>query len=129
VLLATDTAPGASARFTPQPMDERLEAFMPRLRQLFKYREYTSLERHRAQVPVGSTERWVVSGDRLLELTPDAVFDNTVRFRLRLMRGSMAELNANIQAARGNPAVIGGPRFSEGVLIIIVWANAAPEPR
>ena len=129
VLLATENAPGASARFTPQPIDERLEAFLPRLRQLFKYREYTSLERHRAQVPVGSTERWVVPGDRLLELTPDAVFDNTVRFRLRLMRGSMAELNANIQAARGNPAVIGGPRFSEGVLIIIVWANAAPEAR
>ena len=129
VLLATEHAPGASARFTPQPMDERLEAFMPRLRQLFKYREYTSLERHRAQVPVGSTERWVVPGDRLLEITPDAVFDNTVRFRLRLVRGNMAELNANIQAGRGNPAVIGGPRFSEGVLIIIVWANAAPEPR
>src|SRR5438552_5864619 len=129
VLLATDTAPGASARFTPQPMDQRLEDFLPRLRQLFKYREYTSLERHRAQVAVGATERWVVPGDRLLELTPDAVFDNTVRFRLRLVRGNMAELNANIQAARGHPAVIGGPRFSEGVLIIIVWANAAPEPR
>ena len=129
VLLATDAPPGASARLNPQPLDERLEAFLPKLRQLFKYREYTSLERHRAQVPVGATERWVVPGDRLLELTPDAVFDNTVRFRLRLVRGNMAELNANIQVARGNPAVVGGPRFSEGVLIIIVWANAAPEPR
>jgi RNA polymerase sigma-70 factor (ECF subfamily) len=129
VLLATEAPPGASVRFSPQPLDERLEAFMPRLRQLFKYREYTSLERHRAQVPLGATERWVVPGDRLLELTPDAVFDSTVRFRLRLVRGNMAELNANIQVARGNPAVIGGPRFSEGVLIIIVWANAAPQPR
>ena len=129
VLLATEAPPGASAKLTPQPIDERLEAFIPKLRQLFKYREYTSLERHRAQVPVGATERWVVPGDRLLELTPDAVFNHTVRFRLRLMRGNMAELNANIQAARGNPAVIGGPRFSEGVLIIIVWANAEPEGR
>ena len=71
VLLATDTAPGASARFTPQPMDQRLEDFLPRLRQLFKYREYTSLERHRAQVAVGATERWVVPGDRLLERRQD----------------------------------------------------------
>ena len=129
VLLAGDAPPAASARVTPQPMDERLEAFLPKLRQLFKYREYTSLERHRAEVPVGSTERWVVPGDRQLELTPDAVFDRTVRFRLRLMRGPMQEINANVQAARGNPAVIGGPRFSDGVLIIIVWANADPEPR
>ena len=129
VLLAGDAPPAASARVTPQPMDERLEAFLPKLRQLFKYREYTSLERHRAEVPVGSTERWVVPGDRQLELTPDAVFDRTVRFRLRLMRGPMQEINATVQAARGNPAVIGGPRFSDGVLIIIVWANADPEPR
>ena len=129
VLLASDVPPAVAPRTAPQPMDERLEAFLPKLRQLFKYREYTSLERHRAEVPVGATERWVVPGDRQLELTPDAVHDRTVRFRLRLMRGPTAELTTNIQAARGNPAVIGGPRFSDGVLIIIVWANAEPEPR
>ena len=131
VLLASDAPPSgaAAARIAPQPLDERLEAFLPKLRQLFKYREYTSLERHRAEVPVGSTERWAVPGDRQLELTPENVHDKTVRFRLKLVRGNTAELNANIQAARGNPAVIGGPRFSDGVLIIIVWANANPEPR
>jgi RNA polymerase sigma-70 factor, ECF subfamily len=126
VLLASDAPPPAQKNVAPQPMDERLEAFLPKLRQLFKYREYTSLERHRAEVPIGSTERWAVAGDRKLELTPETVYDTTVRFRLKLVRGNMAELNANIQAARGNPAVIGGPRFSDGVLIIIVWANANP---
>ena len=129
VLLASDAPPSAAMRGAPLPMDERLEAFLPKLRQLFKYREYTSLDRHRAEVPVGATERWTVPGDRHLELTPENVHDTTVRFRLKLVRGNTAELNANIQAARGNPAVIGGPRFSDGVLIIIVWANANPEPR
>jgi RNA polymerase sigma-70 factor (ECF subfamily) len=126
VLLASDTPPAPSARIAPQPMDERLADFLPKLRQLFKYREYTSLERHRAEVPVGVTERWAVAGERRLELTPETVHDRTVRFRLKLMRGNMAELNAHIQAARGNPAVIGGPRLEDGVLIIIVWANADP---
>jgi RNA polymerase sigma-70 factor (ECF subfamily) len=130
VVLASDAPPTPSARLTPQPMDERLADFLPKLRQLFKYREYTSLERHRAEVPVGSTERWPVAGERHLELTPETVYDrNVVKFRLKLMRGNTAELNANIQAARGNPAVIGGPRLADGVLIIIVWANANPEPR
>ena len=32
-------------------------------------------------------------------------------------------------AAVTNPAVIGGPRHGDGVLIIIVWANANPQPR
>ena len=57
------------------------------------------------------------------------VWDRTVRFRLKLIRGNMAELNAHIQAARGNPAVIGGPRHGDGVLIIIVWANANPDEK
>jgi hypothetical protein len=128
VLLASDTPPAAPPG-APLPMDERLEAFLPKLRQLFKYREYTSLERHRAQVPVGSTERWPVPGDRQLEITPENVWDRTVRFRLKLLRGNLAELNAHIQAARGNPAVIGGPRHGDGVLIIIVWANATPDQK
>jgi RNA polymerase sigma-70 factor (ECF subfamily) len=128
VLLASDTPPAAAAARLPDS-DERLAAFLPKLRQLFKYREYTSLDRHRAEVPVGATERWAMPGERLLEITPETVYDRVVRFRLKLMRGNMAELNAHIQAARGNPAVIGGPRHADGVLIIIVWANANPEPR
>jgi RNA polymerase sigma-70 factor (ECF subfamily) len=126
VLLASDAPPHASAKLAPQPTDERLDAFLPKLRQLFKYREYTSLERHRAEVPVGTTERWAIVGDRSLELTPDAVIERVVRFRLRLLRGGMSELHANIQAARGLPAIVGGPRLNDGVLIIIVWANADP---
>ncbi|HYE90920.1 MAG TPA: sigma-70 family RNA polymerase sigma factor, partial [Terriglobales bacterium] len=109
VLLASDAPPAASVARAPMPADERLEALMPKLRQLFKYREYTSLERHRAEVPVGSTERWAMPGERQLEITPETVQDKVVRFRLKLLRCSVAELNAHIQAARGNPAVIGGP--------------------
>ncbi|MBM4442220.1 MAG: sigma-70 family RNA polymerase sigma factor [Candidatus Rokubacteria bacterium] len=129
VLLASDAPPAASVARAPMPVDERLESLIPKLRQLFKYREYTSLERHRAEVPLGSTERWAMPGERQLEITPETVHDRVVRFRLKLLRGNMAELNAHIQAARGNPAVIGGPRHADGVLIIIVWANANPEPR
>ncbi|HSB60693.1 MAG TPA: sigma-70 family RNA polymerase sigma factor, partial [Vicinamibacteria bacterium] len=83
VLLAGDSPPPAGVPVTPTGPDERLAAFLPKLRQLFRYREYTSLERYRAQVPIGSTQRWPVPGDRVLELTPDSV-DRAVRLRLRL---------------------------------------------
>jgi RNA polymerase sigma-70 factor (ECF subfamily) len=128
VLLATDGPPPAGLRITPAGPDERLEAFLPKLRQLFRYREYTSLERYRAEVPLGTTQRWAVPGDRQLELTP-AGADGTVRLHLRLLRGTLAEVITDIQAAPGQPAVLGGPRYSDGVLIIIVWANPNPEPR
>jgi RNA polymerase sigma-70 factor, ECF subfamily len=127
VVLASDGPPPAGMRrMPPAPDDERFERFLPRLRQLFRYREYTSLDRFRAEVPVGVTQRWAVPGDRQLELTADGVVDRAVRLRLRLVRGGMTEVATHIQAARGAPAVIGGPPYDGGVLIIIVWASPAP---
>ena len=126
VLLAADGPPPAG---TPsEAMDERLEKFLPKLRQLFRYSDYTSIERfRRVEVPVGTTQKWSMPGERQLELTPERVSEQTVTMRLRLVRGSLAELSADLKVKHGSPAVIGGPRYSNGVLIIIVWAN--PEPR
>jgi RNA polymerase sigma-70 factor (ECF subfamily) len=129
VLLGTDEPLPVGMSAAPAVDDQRLAAFIPKLRQLFRYREYASLERYRAEVPVGTLQTWSVPGDRRLELMPEAVVGDAVRMRVRLVRGSMTELVTDIRAARGSPAVIGGPRHGDGVLIIIVWANANPLPR
>jgi RNA polymerase sigma-70 factor, ECF subfamily len=129
VLLGTDAPLPAGRQPVGAEGDERLIAFMPKLRQLFRYKEYASLERYRAEVPVGTLQRWTVPGDRTLEVLPESVSGDTVRMRVTLTRGSVKEIVTNIQAARGNPAVIGGPRYDGGVLVIIVWANANPRPR
>jgi RNA polymerase sigma-70 factor, ECF subfamily len=128
VLLGTDAPLPAGLHAAPAAGDERMVAFIPKLRQLFRYREYASLERYRAEVPVGTLQTWVVPGERRLEVLPEAVVGDTVRMRVSLVRGSMTELATDIRAARGSPAVIGGPRHGEGVLIIVVWANANPQP-
>jgi RNA polymerase sigma-70 factor, ECF subfamily len=129
VLLGTDAPLPAGLQAAPAAGDERMVAFIPKLRQLFRYREYASLERYRAEVPVGTLQAWGVPGERRLEVLPEAVVGDAVRMRVRLVRGNMTELTTDIRAARGNPAVIGGPRHGEGVLIIVVWANANPQPR
>jgi RNA polymerase sigma-70 factor (ECF subfamily) len=126
VLLGADGPPPQHVRLAPAERDERLEAFIPKLRQLFRYREYYSLERYRVEVPVGTLQSWAVPGDRWLHLMPESVAGDAVRMQVRLVRGPVTELVAEIRAARGSPAVIGGPRFGDGVLIIIVWANANP---
>src|SRR5207247_75566 len=82
-----------------------------------------------AEVPDGATQRWTVPGERQLEVTPEGVDGNSVRLRVRLERNGRAEVNTSIQAASGNPAVIGGPKHADGVLIIVVWANANPTRR
>lgn len=126
VLLASDGPPpvprGPAVAPAPPP-DERLELLVPRLRRLFRYREYTPLDQFRAEVPVGATQRWPVPGERQLEVTPEGVSGSAVRLRVRLSRGSLGEVGTHIQAAPGAPTVIGGPRYGEGVLIIILWTG------
>ena len=126
--MGTDGPLPSGLRAAPADGDERLVAFMPKLRQLFRYKEYASLERYRAEVPVGTLQTWRVPGERTLEVLPESVAGDTVRMRVRLIRGQMTELVTEIRAARGSPAVIGGPRYGDGVIIIIVWANANPSP-
>ena len=126
IILASDSPPPNAPSLAPEPSDERLEAFLPKLRQLFRYNNYTSLERYRAEVPVGTTQRWPVPGDRRLEVTPQSVKSGAVSFNVRLTRGNVTEVSTNIQAQSGNPAVIGGPKQGSGTLIIILWTNPNP---
>jgi len=123
IILASNSPPPGAPAPAPEPPDERLEAFLPKLKELFRYNNYTSLERYRAEVPVGTTQRWSVPGDRKLEVTPQKVKGGAVSFNMRLTRGTVTELSTNIQAQSGNPAVIGGPKHGSGTLIIILWTN------
>jgi RNA polymerase sigma-70 factor, ECF subfamily len=107
--------------------DERLRRIVPQLRMLFRYSDYTTLERHRVEGPLGQPQRFAIPGERWLEVTPDEMQGGRrVRMRVRLFRGNQPEMNASIIAAPGAPAVLGGPPHGNGVLIIILWANPNP---
>lgn len=123
ILLATEAL---AVGQRPEMADEHLSRILAKLRELFRYKEYTTLERYRAEVPVGTMQRWAIPGDRQLEVMPEGVVNSAVRMRLRLARGNLVELNANIQAQPGHPALIGGPRYNDGVLIIVIWADPNP---
>jgi RNA polymerase sigma-70 factor (ECF subfamily) len=108
--------------------DPRIRRVIPQLRTLFRYTEYTQLERHRAEVTMGTLQRIPVVGDRQLEITPDRFEGNLVRFGVRLLRGDQQELRAVLVAPPGSPAVLGGPPHGGGVLIIILWVHPAAKP-
>jgi hypothetical protein len=128
VVLASDGPPPAGTLIGPRPQNERVQTILPRLKQVFRYREYTWLDRYRAEVPMGTTQRWPVPGGRQLEVTPDGMADHAVRMRIRLAPGSAHQLPTTIQVASGQPAVLGGPPYANGVLIVIIWANANDDP-
>lgn len=135
---AVPAAPGPrpAAPASPGPLkspeaetDERLRAILPRLRTLFRYTDYTTLDRQRAEGPLGTLQRFTIPGPRHLEVTPDQLQGNSVRMRVRLLRDDQSELRTVIVAAPGAPAVLGGPSHGDGVLIIILWANPNPTDR
>ncbi len=101
---------GAPRRPAPEAeTDERMKRILPRLRTLFRYTDYTTLDRQRVEGPLGTRQRFAVPGERWLEVTPDQLQGDHVRMRVRLLRGVHPEVNAAIQAAPGAPAVLGGP--------------------
>jgi RNA polymerase sigma-70 factor (ECF subfamily) len=125
-LLPPATAPAPPPESEP---DERLRRLLPRLKTLFRYTEYTTLDRQRAEVALGSQQRFVLPGARQLEVTPDQLQGQSVRMRVVLLRGDRPELRTSIVAAPGAPAVLGGPQHGDGVLIIILWAHPNPPDR
>jgi RNA polymerase sigma-70 factor (ECF subfamily) len=129
-ILEASSAPkspsGPAAPKSEAEPDERLRKIIPRLQTLFRYTDYTTLDRQRVDGPLGTQQRFAVPGERWLEVTPDQMQGTSVRMRVRLLRGERSEMNANILAAPGAPAVLGGPPYGSGVLIIILWANPNP---
>ena len=64
--------------------DERMKKILPRLRTLFRYTDYTTLDRQRVEGPLGTPQRFAVPGERWLEVTPDQLQGDHVRMRVRL---------------------------------------------
>ncbi len=109
--------------------DQYMRRILPQLRTLFRYSEYTTLDRQRVDVSLGTQQRFQIPGERWLEVTPDQLQNNSVRMKVRLLKGEQAEMTSNILAAPGAPALIGGPAYGNGVLIIILWAHPNPKSR
>ena len=128
IMEASNTLKNPESPTPEAETDERMKRILPRLRTLFRYTDYTTLDRQRVEGPLGTLQRFAVPGERWLEVTPDQLQGNHVRMRVRLLRGEHSEVNAAIQAAPGAPAVLGGPPYGNGVLIIILWANPNPTP-
>jgi RNA polymerase sigma-70 factor (ECF subfamily) len=114
---------------TSAETDQYMKRILPQLRAMFRYSDYTTLDRQRVDVSLGTQQRFPIPGERWLEVTPDQLQDSSVHMKVRLLKGDQAEMNANILAAPGAPAVIGGPSYGNGVLIIILWAHPNPKPR
>jgi RNA polymerase sigma-70 factor (ECF subfamily) len=120
VLIASD---GSTSAPHDEALPEELRQLLPKLQQLFRYKEYRLLQQFRGEAPIGGFMRWQIIGDRTLSITPEAVTDKGAQLQIRVLRSIFREIGTSLQVTPGVPAVIGGPRHDDGVLIIVVWLN------
>jgi RNA polymerase sigma-70 factor (ECF subfamily) len=115
--------PAAPATPPPADVDARFRRLLPQLRALFRFDEITPIGRQALEGPLGIMQRFSIPGDRWLDVTPDQLHGQQVRMQVRLVKGEHSEMNASLLASPGAPAILGGPSYGRGVLIIILWAN------
>ena len=129
----TSTAPPTIVRFSVQVLlasdveattasvlPDDLRQLIPRLQQLFRYKQYQVVQQYWGQAPIGGVQKWSVVGERTLEVSPDRVTSDSARLEVRLQRGTVMELTTTMRVKPGVPVVMGGPRHGDGVLIVIL---------
>src|SRR5262245_58426106 len=82
-------------------VDVRMQKIIPQLRSLFRYSDYTTLDRQRAEVTLGTHQRFMLPGTRQLEVVPEQLHGQSVRMTVRLLKGEQPELRTSIVAAPG----------------------------
>jgi hypothetical protein len=112
--------------------EERYKRLLPELMRIFRFTDFTPVSRHVLEGPLGVMQRFSITGDRWLTVTPEKLRGTWVSMQVRLLKGEQPEMIASLRASPGAPAIFAGPPYGRGVLIIILWANpnpAGPLPR
>ena len=113
------------AAIAPAPREPTPQArpFIGRLREVFGYQHYQPLDDIVARLPMGGAQRFSLPGGRELEIHPVGRRGPVVRMDVKIWRVGVQELATILDVPPGRPAVIGGPPYGPGVLIIAITAQ------
>ena len=103
--------------------DEAFRRHVHRLRQVFGYQSYEQLDLIEAEIPLGLAQRFNLPGGRELELRPAVVRGPVVRMDIRILNRGMPEVSIIADVPPNRPALVGGPPYGGGVLIISITAR------
>lgn len=103
--------------------DPQVRPHVNRLREVFGYQSYEQLDLLAGRIPVGSTRRFGLPGGRELEVRPDQIRGQNVRMSVKILSGGAPAASMVVEVPPGRPAMVGGPPYSGGVLIIVISAH------
>jgi RNA polymerase sigma-70 factor (ECF subfamily) len=112
VLLQTrETSPAGA----PSP-----DPYVRKLQRHFPSRQYEQLDLIRAEVPVGSAQRFTLPGERELEIFPTALRGRVPSMSFRIFRRGAHELAVSADMRPGKPFSIAGPPHGGGILHLVI---------
>lgn len=115
-VLATDTG---------LEMDSRLASYRRQLRGLFRFSSFRLVKEEERHGPFGSPTNFEIPGGRYLEVLPVALKQDRLRLKVLLIEGtSMPPLDTDFTVPNHGNIWVGGPRISDGVLLISIGAEA-----
>jgi len=127
ILLASNEPPGPPSggppsRLAPSPREPgpQFRPFINRLREVFGYQNYQPMDDVIARLPIGGTQRFRLPGGRELEIQALSRRGPVVRMDIKIWRVGVPELSTVLDVPPGRPALIGGPPYATGVLIIAI---------
>jgi hypothetical protein len=126
ILLASNEPPGSPpgvppSRVAPEPREpSQFRPYINRLRKVFGYQNYQPMDDVLARLPLGGTQRFPLPGGRELEIRALSQQGPAVRMSVKIWRVGVQELTTVLDVPPGRPALIGGPPYAAGVLIIAI---------
>jgi RNA polymerase sigma-70 factor (ECF subfamily) len=124
-ILSTASSPPGGAALVPgaRPPDEEFRPHLNRLRQMFPHQSPEQLDTIRVQIPLGLAQRFGLPGGRELEMRPLAVQGPAVQMDVKILKGGVPEIRVIPTLWPNRPTMVGGPPYSDGVLIIAITAR------
>ena len=108
------------------PSDPLLVSLRPRLRRLVGYRAFQIVTREERPCDWRAEARFVLPGDRQLQLLPKSIDDGVVRMQVRLLEGRRRLVDTNVGVMNGGTMMFGvgrDPRIGDDALIILLKAE------
>jgi len=103
-------------------LDHRVTAMHPGFPTLFPYSSFRLVREERRSVPWGGVVRLDISGTRYVVVVPRGIKNKRVSMRVRLIDTTRPVLDTTIALQDHGTLLVGGPRETDGVLILAIGA-------